>query len=223
MTTPQRRTAGQATADQLVATAERLFAERGLEAVSLREIGKEAGSRNTGVAHHHFGGKEGLVRAIIAARAPALNERRLALLAEATATANDGPIPPEALVRVLVLPLVEELERGSHYVAFLARLAAENPGTPWIPGLDDDSARSYRQVLTALGKALPGLDRRRFRHRSDLLVQLIVGSVAARQRAEALGTARVSSRPAFVDDLLEAATGLLLAPVGAARTDPRIV
>src|SRR5271165_1043188 len=51
------RADGRATAEQVVAAAERLFAERGVEAVSLREVAKAATSRNTAVAHYHFGGK----------------------------------------------------------------------------------------------------------------------------------------------------------------------
>jgi hypothetical protein len=43
------RADGRATAKQVVATAERLFAERGAEAVSLREVAKAAASRNIAV------------------------------------------------------------------------------------------------------------------------------------------------------------------------------
>jgi AcrR family transcriptional regulator len=209
------------TAELLVETAERMFAERGIDAVSLREIGKAAGSRNTSVAHYHFGGKPGLIAAVIARRAPLLNGRRMQLLREATdASAGDG-VAAEALVRVLVTPLVEELDRGGHYVTFLARLAAESPTAVWVDG-DDASASSYRHVLHALERALPGLDRRRFRHRSELLLRLILDAVAARQHAEAAGIASVATRGAFVEDLMEAAAGLLLAPVGAQRRDPRV-
>jgi AcrR family transcriptional regulator len=222
VTEPARRADGRATAEQIVSVAERLFAERGVDAVSLREIGKAAASRNTAAAHYHFGGKPGLVRAIIARRTPLLNERRMELLARArTAAAERGEaVPPEELVRVLVVPLVEELDRGGHYVAFLARLATERQGVPWVEGIDEESARSFREVTRALAGALPGLDRRRFAHRSDLLVQLVVGALAGRQHAEASG-ARLPARQVFVDDLLEAATGLLLAPVGPGRADPR--
>src|SRR5271165_4665954 len=175
------RADGRATAEQVVAAAERLFAERGVEAVSLREVAKAATSRNTAVAHYHFGGKEGLVRAIVARRAPALNRRRGALLA----AARDRPVAAEDLVRVLIVPLIEELDHGGHYVGFLARLAAERHRAPWVAELDDSSTASFREVSALLARQLPGLDRRRFRHRRDLLVQLVVGALAARGNAEA--------------------------------------
>ncbi len=70
------RLANSSTADAVLDVAERLFAERGIDGVSLREIGKAAGSRNTGVAHYYFGDKQHLVDAIIARRSPSLHARR---------------------------------------------------------------------------------------------------------------------------------------------------
>jgi AcrR family transcriptional regulator len=129
-----------------VAVAERLFAERGVEAVSLREVGKAAASRNTAVAHYHFGGKEGLIRAIVARRAPVLNSRRAGLLDQARerAAARGQAVPAAELVRALVVPLIEELDRGGYYVGFLARLAAERHRAPWVAELDDSSTASCR-------------------------------------------------------------------------------
>src|SRR3984893_3297580 len=218
-----QRADGRATAEQVISAAERLFAERGVEAVSLREVGKAAASRNTAVAHYHFGGKEGLVRAIVGRRAPTLNSRRAELLDQArNRAAEEGrPVTAEDLVRVLVVPLIEELDRGGHYVGFLARLAAERHRAPWVAELDDSSPASFREVARLLAAELPGLNRRRYRHRRDLLVQLVVGSLAARQNAETSGEQRLGPRAEFVEDLLEAAAGLMLAPGGPAGRDPR--
>ncbi len=137
---------GRATAEQVLDAAERLFAERGFDAVSLREIGKATSSRNTAVAHYHFGGKDGLVRAIIVRRAPALNARRLELLAQAEAAAAEQgrDVTVAELVGAVVLPLVEEMGRNSHYVGLLARLATERYRAPWVTELDASATSSYR-------------------------------------------------------------------------------
>ncbi|HEY9563426.1 MAG TPA: helix-turn-helix domain-containing protein, partial [Nocardioides sp.] len=42
-----------------------LIAERGLEGVSLREITREAGQKNTTAVQYHFGDREGMLRALI--------------------------------------------------------------------------------------------------------------------------------------------------------------
>jgi len=47
-------------------TAEQLFAEHGIAAVPLRDIGTAAGQKNHAVVQHHFGDRECLVREVIA-------------------------------------------------------------------------------------------------------------------------------------------------------------
>ena len=53
--------------DLLLTTAERLFAERGVDAASLRAVMGAAGT-NVAAVHYHFGSKDGLVRALIERR-----------------------------------------------------------------------------------------------------------------------------------------------------------
>src|SRR5262245_36716066 len=77
---PRRRSAGdggRSTRERLLDSAERLFAERGIQGVSLRTINAAAKARNASAAHYHFQSKEGLIRAIVARRMDELSERRL--------------------------------------------------------------------------------------------------------------------------------------------------
>src|SRR5262249_6285400 len=91
--------------EQMILAAERLFAERGIGAVSLREIGAAANQRNNGAAQYHFGTKRGLVDAIVEYRMRPINERRLALLDEADAAGRGADL--RALVEVLVFPFAD--------------------------------------------------------------------------------------------------------------------
>ena len=62
---------------RLLDAAERLFAERGIDAVSLREVTRESGARNAIALQYHFSDRAGVVLAILAA--PVSDEtRRLA-------------------------------------------------------------------------------------------------------------------------------------------------
>jgi AcrR family transcriptional regulator len=70
--------------------AERLFAEQGIDAVSLRQIGTAAGMRMAGTVAYHFGDKDGLIRAIIEDRDRRIDERRRALLAELERRAREA-------------------------------------------------------------------------------------------------------------------------------------
>jgi AcrR family transcriptional regulator len=49
------------TRDRLITAAEELFAANGIEAVSLREIVRASGARNTAALQYHFGDRAGLV------------------------------------------------------------------------------------------------------------------------------------------------------------------
>ena len=65
----------------LLLTAERLFAQRGCEGVSLREIAQAAGSRNNNAVQYHFGSREGLMAAIHVCRVGDMEAMREAMLA----------------------------------------------------------------------------------------------------------------------------------------------
>ena len=53
------------TREQLIDAATRAFAEHGVDAASLVEITRRAGQRNRGAVHYHFGGRDGLLVAVL--------------------------------------------------------------------------------------------------------------------------------------------------------------
>ncbi|MBK6281083.1 MAG: helix-turn-helix transcriptional regulator [Gammaproteobacteria bacterium] len=60
------------TRKRILDTAERLFGERGVAAVSLRDINRSAGI-SQGVLHYHFGGRDALIEAILQRWLPGVN------------------------------------------------------------------------------------------------------------------------------------------------------
>ena len=68
------------TKEQIVLAAEALFAERGIEGVSLRQIGAAAGNGNNSAVQYHFGDRDALVRALYELRLEPLNVRRTELV-----------------------------------------------------------------------------------------------------------------------------------------------
>lgn len=114
---------------QLLLVAEALFAERGVDAVSTREIAKAAGQKNHSAVAYHFGSKEALVQEILDLRLLPINKRRhdmLAYLEQAGQTTN-----VRALVGALVIPFADELNADpgqSHYIGFVSRLYASSAG-----------------------------------------------------------------------------------------------
>ena len=59
-------TDGSGTRTRIKEAAQRLFAERGIEAVSVRQIAAAAGARNVGSLSYYFGSKEGLISELVA-------------------------------------------------------------------------------------------------------------------------------------------------------------
>jgi AcrR family transcriptional regulator len=144
--------AGRDTRERLLATAEELFATRGIDAVSVRDI-TEAADANTASINYHFGSKRGLIDAIVERRADVLGRRRAALLDDLEGA---GPVDLRAVTLAMVLPtaeLVHDDPAGRFYVSFLVALG-DHPEL--MPALDAFEPSTDR-YLRALARATPEL------------------------------------------------------------------
>lgn len=112
------------TADRLLDAAERLFAEKGVAAASLREITGEADT-NVAAVSYHFGSKDGLVRAVWARRMLPVNEERLHRLDAAEADAAPDAPEVEEILRSFIEPGLVLMEGHESFLRFAARLHAE--------------------------------------------------------------------------------------------------
>jgi AcrR family transcriptional regulator len=104
------------TREKLLGAAEQLFAERGVDAVSLREITRAAGARNVIAVQYHFADRAGVLTAIMAKHSPDVDARRHALLDEIEA---GGEPTARAVAGALVRPLAAKLADPAGGPAFL--------------------------------------------------------------------------------------------------------
>lgn len=102
-TTPTTRARGHATRERLKHIAETLFAEHGVDAVTVRDIVKAAGLKNVASLNYYFGGKQGLVEALILDGARASDTWRQERL---DALAERGEPSVRELIRVLAWPVL---------------------------------------------------------------------------------------------------------------------
>jgi AcrR family transcriptional regulator len=168
---------------EIVHAAERLFAERGIEAVSLRDVNLAAGQKNHSAAQYHFGDRAGLIAAVFEARMDAINEDRHRLLAEL-----DPGDPLAALVHALVAPLVDAVAATpSWYGRFLARARWDTLAAEVLA--EHPAASSVREANRRLQRELAEMPSDLRHGRIDQLHTLLVGSIAgwewARDRHEA--------------------------------------
>ncbi len=193
---------------RLVLVAERLFALRGIEGVSLRQIAAEAGSGNNSAVRYHFGSKSGLIRAIFQHRLPQiLSERRLLV---ARCDLDDLRSRLEAQI-LPVLALADD--PNNHYVSFVEQLQRQGSGTiDDLQELPPEGQASNDEFCCDLGASLAEIPApvRRFRIEQAQLFYL--HAAADRERAVSAGVVTVPF-PVFVDAMLDGLAGFLAAPV----------
>lgn len=199
---------GEAARVALIEQAERLFAERGIEAVSLRDVSAAAGQRNHSAAQYHFGDRQGLVAAVFRNRMNEVNRRRQERLDALAAEGRERDLV--ALVEAAVAPLVEVVgETEGWYARFLARTRWDTLALSVLEDLPElSSFRTAALRIVALLDDLPGEIRR---SRADQMVTLLVGSVAGWEWARHRGDQRLAQHT-LVDELVTTALGLLRAP-----------
>ncbi len=204
------------TATRLVETAERLFAERGVHGVSLREIGAEAGQRNTGAVRYHFGTKEQLIDAVFKHRMVAINAHRLALLDEFDSGGRGYEL--RALAEAFLYPLAEMLGepgRPSWYLRFAVNAGYVEGTAPddlerqeWTRGVAIIAAR-YEELL-----AKAGMPRQLRQDRWSLFIGHMSHALAGRELLVEHAPRRVSTpRALFLANLLDTAVAIAGAPV----------
>jgi AcrR family transcriptional regulator len=198
------RTDAVATRARLVATAERLFAERGIDSVSLAEINRAAGQRNRSALQYHFGNREGLVHAILDKHTPGIDQRRHAMLDELL-PADEPDL--HSLIEALVLPVAEKLDDPDGGVAFI-RVNAQLIGHPSFPLLELHAQRVNRgadRLQRLMARACPHLPEPLWVPRWLLLIGLLFHGLAdyvnlAGREGDAR---RLPARELFVSNLID--------------------
>src|SRR5579871_1646693 len=117
---------GETTRLLILTAAERLFAERGISAVPLRDIGIAAGQRSHAAVQYHFGDRDEVVKAIMEFRGAQSEASRTDTVADLVL----GGRAPRVLdiVSAFVRPLAIHIQADNHYLAFLSRLITEEGG-----------------------------------------------------------------------------------------------
>lgn len=184
---------GTPTKDSLIATAERLFGEFGVDGASLRQISREAGCGNVVAAQYHFRDKAGLVQAILDHRLPKLAKIRKKMLSEA----GEDPSVRD-LVEVLILPLLEWKDENGRlsFARFLLQLALHpryglqiSHPVPSIYNFREVRAEDSPQAaaLLLLGQRLPKLPPRAVLSRISNLQLMFLATLIADEDARANG------------------------------------
>ncbi|MEV4804450.1 TetR family transcriptional regulator [Nonomuraea sp. NPDC049421] len=204
-----------ATREQILTAAERLFAEHGVYAVSNRQVSEAAGQGNNAAVGYHFGTKADLVRAIVRKHADQVERQRRRLLAEVEDT-GEGTAEARDWVGCLVRALTEHLA-ALGTPTWYARFAAQVMTDPALRRIMRDEALTsptLMRVLEGLRRCLPEQPADVRAERAEMTSQLLVHMCAQRERAlaENLPTPRSTWHDAATG-LIDAITAIWTAPV----------
>jgi len=188
--------------DSLVTAARRLFAEEGIDAVSLREVVRAAGHRNTNAVQYHFDNRDGLLIAVVEPFEREIGARRAALV---DVLATEATPSIRSIAGALVRPSAAMLEHreGRHHLRIVAELIADIDRFSAATGNADSSLERWDQVArTHMADTTLPL------HRRYAAISLCFAQLGRRA-----ATRRRPDHRLFVSDLIDLVTGVLEADV----------
>lgn len=144
------------TKTKIMDVAEKLFAEKGIDAISMRAIISEA-QVNLAAIHYHFGSKDDLIKAVIHRFVDPVNKQRLRLLDELEG--GNAKLEIEPILRAFLSPVIglasEYPERIKRTMRLVGQLHSDPERFQRIVG--DIFSEVVRRFSAALAQALPEL------------------------------------------------------------------
>lgn len=135
------------TRSRILDAAENMFAERGFDAVPVREI-MDAANAKLGLFSYHFGSKDNLFEQVIARRIDVLNDLRRKALADVLGRATTSV---DDVVRAFVRPYLDLMTLGGDgwhaYGRLIAQVAQSRKWNPLVHRYFDETASLFVDAL----------------------------------------------------------------------------
>ena len=198
-----------ATREALIAAGRRLLARPGGLATPAREIVTAAGQRNVSALHYHFGGRRGLVDAILDRHGPRIEDTRAGMLEPFGADLRGATVSD--LVDAFVVPQAELLgdTDGRQFLSVVSQLV--DLFDQWDLAPERTGLHAMR-IFRALQDRMPGGLSAELRHeRITRFLELVTAALGARARAVETNREPHLSTPDFVGNLAAMSLGALSA------------
>jgi AcrR family transcriptional regulator len=142
---------------RLLDAAEQLFAEKGFEAVSVRDV-TQAAKANVAAVNYHFGTRDGMIALVVSRYITPINQERLARLDALERKCGGKPAPLEEIIDAFVRPVVGIVRKSELSENLFRKLmgrifAMSGDGLPLA--VEDQMKDLIGRFTKALGKALP--------------------------------------------------------------------
>ncbi len=192
------------TRELLIEAGRRLFARDGVYATSLKAVVDAAGQRNTSALHYHFGGRDGLLQAIIDVHNTKIEDERKRML-DTFAT----PLTLVDLVSAVVLPQASLLDDpdGRAFLSIVSQL-----GDLFDRWEDGSTPEQAMRAFVGIKELLPiGLAADVRHERVTRFLELVSQALGARARQIAAGRKPTLPHEVWVPNLMSMAVGALSA------------
>jgi AcrR family transcriptional regulator len=202
---------------QLLDAAERLFAEKGIDNVSIRQIIRVSGHGNLSAAHYHFGSRETLIVALVERRVRVINVLRHQRLDELEAAGRASNV--YALVRMHV-DVLGEVAKSTSWGKYFVRVAAQAMFSSTVPLqalIDRQALSGHARFVARLRKTQPNLPTRVFNARIWMMNKQMVHSLA--YWFQTSGEVTASNSRSF-DEMIQNTTDFLAAGIAAPKGTP---
>ena len=198
------------TKERILTAAEALFAQRGFEGASLRQLTAAAGV-NLAAVNYHFGSKDNLVEEVFKRRLDQLNARRMAALRQ---IAGQPETTLEDLLGAFIRPALDLSHEGGGglFMRVLARAFAEHDDS-LRKFLSDNYGHVLREFAGAFARLLPHLGKEELYWRLDFITGALTHSMADFGPMKRRGTvSEAAHRERAAEHLIRFAAAGLLAP-----------
>jgi AcrR family transcriptional regulator len=199
----------------LLQAAERLFAERGVDAVSMREIAAAAGQGNHSAALYHFADKRDLLNSLLERHSDPMQKAWLVTLDHMAAEGRDTLRELVALMVRSVIAKLDDPDGGTDYLLVVADLVTSRsfPITTMpavsAPGILELTARMMRHIRTVPPQFM--------QLRMMRVANVLYGSIANYHSLVSMGFG--IEREDFIDDLIASLVAVIA--TGVPETSPR--
>ena len=184
--------------------AEAVFAAKGFDGATIREIAAAAGEP-VGTIHHHGGGKEQLFRKTVARRAAILSEHRVAALNEAR---NDGPLTVGAVLTAFFQPFLELAQLDPGWRNYARLVAFVSSDTQWRSLASDCFDSTFDIFLQALIDLQPGASRQQLAARFVFCVSALIAHLTSQDRIGRIGGGHLPRKEALQNLISFCALGI---------------
>lgn len=199
------------TRGQIVEAAERIFAEKGFRAMTLRAV-TNAAHVNLAAVNYHFGSKANLMRAVIERRVNPINKARIEQLDTYIIENSPKTVPLEQIFEALFRPFFDHAmsKKGPDraFIQMVGRAMTE-PADFMRDMHKEFFAELSKRFLRELKRSCPHLSERDLQIRFFLSVNTMLGTITEQARLENISGGKL--RGGDLDKVCDALTAFVVA------------